>query len=144
MRATVFALLRKPCRARLTYAAAALLVLTTTTQGHHSTLGDYDGGSSVRISGTLVSIAWSNPHVFMVLEAKPEGGVLEHWTVEAQSPSRLRQWDAEFEIGEDYTMRVSPARSGAPAGFLRAAMMPDGRVICPGDRPGNRGVDCDV
>ena len=131
---------------RLAAAIVVFVVAWTPGYAHHSTGANYDNSDSVRIRGTLVSLDWVNPHVFMVFDAAIEGGPVQRWTVEAQSPSRLRQWDAEFEIGLQYQVRLSPARTGGPAGFLRAVLMPDGRAICPANRPTNaeRNRDCDV
>jgi hypothetical protein len=49
---------------------------------------DFDVSRTVRISGTISDVAFSNPHVVFSLGVKNPDGTLTNWNVEFASPGR--------------------------------------------------------
>ena len=68
-------------------AALALSLLVASGVGqpsvaHHSYVSKYDSTRQTKLSGTITSVSYQNPHIFFTLEA---GGT--SWTVETESIS---------------------------------------------------------
>jgi hypothetical protein len=102
----------------LTVLGCALL-LAGTTAAHHGVAG-YDMTKTVTLHGTVTKFDWSNPHVVVYLDAKPEGGEMQHWTIEFASPVHMVRagWSkSSMKTGDDIVIETHPSRNGAPVGI---------------------------
>ena len=41
---------------------------------HHSFAAEFDGSKSIRLTGTLTKVEWTNPHTYFYIEVKEENG----------------------------------------------------------------------
>jgi hypothetical protein len=80
---------------------------------HHSG-AEYDGSRPIEITGTLLELAWQNPHVRFTLKADPEeSGKVVVWDVEAHSLSVLRRTNVtpdRLARGDRITIAGDPSR----------------------------------
>ena len=83
---------------------------------HHSG-SSYDSGHQITLTGTVSNYEWTNPHVFIYLDVKDEGGNVVPWRVEGNSPNMLARagWKKEMlKVGDQITVNGAPARNKSP------------------------------
>jgi hypothetical protein len=110
------------------------LLAVTSLQAHHSPSAIFDMQKRVAVTGTLSKINWINPHIVMTMEAKGEGGQIDHWTLESNPPSWYRsvglaRVDFAKAIGQTITVEVLPARDGSLFGYMRKITFPDSTTL---------------
>ena len=61
---------------------------------HHSFAAEFDGSRSLRLTGTITRIEWSNPHSYFFIDVKDEKGNVANWGCEGAGPGALtrRGW----------------------------------------------------
>jgi Family of unknown function (DUF6152) len=112
-------------------AVAALLMICIPLWAHHGN-ASYDDKNPVTIKGTVTEFAWTNPHVQIYLDVKDDKGKVIHWSVETYSPGKLVRagWSKDVvKVGDQVTITLIPARSGAPVGFLHKLVLPNGQEL---------------
>jgi len=110
---------------------AALLLFGIPLWAHHGN-ASYDTDNPVTIKGTVTEFAWTNPHVQIYLDVKDDKGKIAHWSVETYSPGKLVRagWTKDsVKAGDQVSITLIPAKSGAPVGFLHKLVLPDGTVL---------------
>ena len=118
-------------RLSILIAAAALLLVGIPLWAHHGN-ASYDNDNPVTIKGTVTEFAWTNPHVQIYLDVKSDKGSVVHWSVETYSPGKLVRagWTKDsVKAGDQVSITLIPAKSGAPVGFLHKLVLPDGKVL---------------
>src|SRR5271169_4615832 len=70
---------------------AGVLFAAALAFGHHST-ASYDLVHGTIISGVVTKFQWENPHVHLSVDVMGEDDVLEHWSIELESPSTLHHY----------------------------------------------------
>lgn len=108
------------------------LFVVTTTQAHHSLVGEFDTSVSFDLRGTITKVEWTNPHIWLYLDAARDGGAVEQWECEMGSPNQLvRQgWKKEdLPIGTVIRTQANPARDGSNTCSTRRITMDDGTPI---------------
>ena len=111
--------------------AAALFLVGIPLWAHHGN-ASYDTDNPVTIKGTVTEFAWTNPHVQIYLDVKDDNGKIAHWSVETYSPGKLVRagWTKDsVKAGDQVSITLIPAKSGAPVGFLHKLVLPDGTVL---------------
>jgi hypothetical protein len=86
---------------------------------HHGVAG-YDMTKTVTLHGTVAKFDWSNPHVVAYVDAKSEGGELQHWTIEFAAPIHMVRagWSKNaMKAGDEIAIDTHPSRNGAPVGI---------------------------
>ena len=71
------------------------------------------------VTGTVTDYIWSNPHVWVKIDAKDASGTIQHWIVEAQNTVSMRDigWKADtFKPGDVVSIDVNQAKNGRPIG----------------------------
>ena len=118
-------------RNALTIVLGALAVGGIPVLAHHS-FTMFDQAAPLTISGTVTSVEWTNPHVYIELDlAEPVKGA-KHWSIELGSPSILQRGGWKFNSvkkGDKVTAVVSPLKNGDPGSLLTRITLPDGRVL---------------
>ena len=97
---------------------------------HHSPSAIFDMQKRVAVTGTLSKIDWINPHIVLIMEAKGDGGKVDHWTFESNPPSWYRsvglaRADFAKALGQTITVEALPARDGSLFGYMRKITLPD-------------------
>jgi hypothetical protein len=112
-------------------ATAGVLLLSVAVYAHHST-ALYTADKQVTLKGTVTQWVWTNPHCFLKFDVTGEDGSVQHWAVETQNPTDMTARGfarTSFRAGDVVTLTVQPARSGAPAGLLVTALLPNGQTL---------------
>jgi hypothetical protein len=121
----------KNYRLNLLVAAAVVLLICIPLLAHHGN-ASYDNDNPITIKGTVTEFAWTNPHVQIYLDVKDDKGKVMHWSVETYSPGKLVRagWTKDsVKVGDQVSITLIPAKSGAPVGFLHKLVLPDGTVL---------------
>jgi hypothetical protein len=112
-------------------AGAAFLMIGIPIRAHHGN-ASYDNENPITIKGAVTEFAWTNPHVQIYLDVKDDKGKVVHWSVETYSPGKLVRagWTKDsVKAGDQVSITLIPAKSGAPVGFLHKLVLPDGKVL---------------
>ena len=116
--------------------AGTLLVLVAAASlwAHHSPSAIFDMGKRILVTGNLTKIDWINPHIVLTLEAKSDGGKIDHWTFESNPPSWYRsvglaRADFAKAIGKPITVEGVRAKDGSLFGYMQKIKLPDGTSL---------------
>jgi hypothetical protein len=94
---------------------AALLAAFSAIHAHHST-APYDLIHGTVIGGVVTKFDWENPHSHIYLDVAAEEGVIEHWTLETESPGQFLRlgWSKDtLKPGDKITLLGSRAKNGS-------------------------------
>jgi Family of unknown function (DUF6152) len=103
------------------------------TLAHHS-FALFDAAQVRRLTGTIKSFQWNNPHVtFTVLVAPVGGGKPQEWNIVTSSPAILERFDwthDSLKPGDRVSVECNPMSDGSHDGRLHTLYMLDtGRVL---------------
>jgi hypothetical protein len=73
----------------LVLTAAALLAGASTISAHHSFAAEFDANKPIQLRGTVVRVEWINPHTWIHIDVKGDGGQTERWMIEGGTPNTL-------------------------------------------------------
>jgi DNA/RNA endonuclease YhcR with UshA esterase domain len=122
---------------------AAIVAAAAGVSAHHSFAAQYDADKPLTLSGSVVRVEWTNPHVHIVLDAKDEKGTVTRWRLEGFPPNMLiRQgWqrDVTLKPGDVVTVSGWRARLEANEGAARYVTFSDGRKMASGPPAGTGG-----
>jgi hypothetical protein len=110
-----------------------LAFVTTPAWAHHSIAADYDEKKPVTLKGAVTKFDWTNPHVFVLLEAADA-----NWTVEFPSRIELKRdgWTQEsVKIGDLVTIDASLARNGGKQAFAKVVILANGKKLSAAPTP---------
>ena len=106
---------------------AAIGALTTfNAVAHHSFAAEFDADSKLKISGTVIKVAWSNPHGYIFLEVEDDEGNYEEWGFEMGSPTALqrRGWKRDtLKVGTEVIVMGTRARDGSLKGNAQIVLI---------------------
>lgn len=100
-------------------AVGSLMLFSGPVMAHHGVAG-YDLTKTITLHGTVAKFDWSNPHVVVYVDAKNDGGEMQHWTIEFASPVHMVRagWSKNsMKAGDDIVIETHPSRNGAPVGI---------------------------
>ena len=112
--------------------AAAALMAAVPVAAHHSFAAEFDGQKPFRVTGALVKIEWTNPHIYFYLDAKDDAGAIVHWTFSAGSPGALSRRGfkkGDLKLGDTIIVDGYLARDGSHFMDARRVTLPDGRIV---------------
>ena len=58
-------------------------------RAHHAFAAEFDAQKPVSFKGTVTSVEWVNPHVWIHVDVKKPNGTKEAWAIEGGTPSVL-------------------------------------------------------
>ena len=112
-------------------AAVVSLVTAGRLSAHHSA-AMFDDTKVVELSGTVKTLQWTNPHIWLQVVVEDQGRATE-WSLEGGSPNSLSRqgWrSTTFKAGDVITVRLRPMKDGTAAGsFIGAKFAADGHTI---------------
>jgi hypothetical protein len=116
-----------------------LLTAIGPADAHHSMAAVFDFSQRISVTGTLTSVDWRNPHIYLYVEATNDEDETGSWAFEGPSPVVFRNMEAagkeDFEsaVGASVVVDASLARDGSMTGLIRTIEFPDGRriTLCP-------------
>jgi len=113
--------------------ATALLASAGGAHSHHS-YAMFDTSQVVTIRGTLRTLEWTNPHVWLWLDVKEDqGNNTFTYGFESLSPGQLQRdygWNRRaLKPGDVLTIDYAPLKSGNRGGALIKVTLPDGATL---------------
>ena len=121
-------------RIQAVVSAFLTLIAVASLSAHHSPSAIFDMGKRIAVTGTLTRIDWVNPHIVVAIEARNDGGTIDHWTFESNPPSWYRSVGlarADFAKALGHTIAVEGvrARDGTLYGYMQKITLPDGTSL---------------
>jgi hypothetical protein len=115
-----------------------LFLFSVPVWAHHSVTAEFDPKKSFTVTGTLKKLDWTNPHIYVWVEAKDENGQTVTYGIEAVPPGMLHRAGVTrdaFKVGETVTVIAAPAKDGTKnLGLGRRITFADGHSIRLNDR----------
>jgi uncharacterized protein DUF6152 len=112
-------------------AGAVLLCAPVRVVAHHGA-ATFDTSGEVTVKGTVTEWIWSNPHCFLKFDVKGADGTVKNWAVETGNiaDASKRGWQRRsFKVGDQVTVTLQAAKSGAPVGRVRTVVLADGTKL---------------
>jgi len=117
-------------RARIALTVATLFAFSIPSIAHHGNAAFEP--TRVTIKGTLTEWTWSNPHCFLLVDAKDDSGQLQHWRIEATAIPSLIDIGINkisFKPGDQITVTINPVKSREPVGRVVNVVLPNGKTV---------------
>jgi hypothetical protein len=111
--------------------AAGVLLVSVPLAAHHAA-ATLDTGKEVTLKGTVTEWIWSNPHCFLLFDARDDTGAVRNWAVETQNPTSMTQrgWSrTSFKAGDEVTITIEPAKNNQPVGRILNVILPNGQKL---------------
>lgn len=108
-------------------AALSLACAALSASAHHTYVAKYDSQKLIKLSGTIASVRYANPHIFFDVDV---GGTL--WTIETESISVAQKSGLSQNMlatGAKVTVTGWPARDKAPEMGLATISFAGGKTI---------------
>jgi Family of unknown function (DUF6152) len=89
------------------------LAAVARVSAHHSFAATYFEDQTTKIEGDLVQFQFRNPHSYVHLEAKDDGGVVQRWTIEWGSGMQLSTQGltaTTLKVGDHVVVTGAPGR----------------------------------
>lgn len=114
--------------------AVLVMVMVFTVFGgvvsaHHGRAGYSESVSTVK--GTVTSVEWKNPHVFINFDVKDDKGTVVHWIGELSSPSTMLAAGMSrttLKPGDEIVVKGKSGQNGAPLSLIDSIVR-DGKPI---------------
>jgi uncharacterized protein DUF6152 len=103
---------------------------------HHSFATEYDSKKPIKISGKVTKVEWTNPHIYVYLDAKDDSGKVMNYAVEGGAPNGLSRqgWKKDtLKIGDDLSVEGFLAKDGSNTVNARTWLLPDGKKLFAGN-----------
>jgi hypothetical protein len=113
-------------------AATVLAATGAAIEAHHSFAAEFDANKPVQLRGTVVKVEWINPHTWIHIDVKGEGGQPERWMIEGGTPNTLLRQGLTREslpAGTEIVVDGYRAKSGLKRANGRDVTLPDGRRL---------------
>lgn len=114
-----------------------LLVVSIPLSAHHGNAA-YATGKVITVKGLVTDWIWANPHCWLKVDTKDEGGEVTHWIIEAGNPPDMtRQGWAKTSLkpGDSVTVTLIQAKNGTPVGRVRSVALSNGQMLSSGANP---------
>ncbi len=111
------------------------LAATIPAFAHHSFAAEFDGTKQITLTGIVTKVDWVNPHAYIYVDVKSDGGAVVNWALETGAPNMLyRQgWRKDdLKVGDTVTFEAFLAKDGSHTGAARQVKLPDGRTVFAG------------
>jgi len=102
---------------------------------HHSFAAEYDSTKSIKVTGEVVRLEWTNPHARVVVNGPDENGVKKDWDFELGPPTTLmrRGWNRNsLKPGNVITVEGFRSKDEPSTANARTVKLSDGRQVFAG------------
>jgi hypothetical protein len=125
------------------FVATIMTAGVPSARAHHS-YAMFEGSRSAQVTGTVATVEWRNPHVYVWVYVPDAAGGHTLYAFENGAPNVLerRGWSRNLlRQGDRITVTYWPLKDGRPGGHFESATLQDGRVLRGSGGP--RGVNGD-
>jgi hypothetical protein len=99
--------------------AVAFVLTTAAVSAHHSFDAEYDAKKPITVTGFVTKLDWINPHAYVYVDVKDDGGAVKNYKIEMGPPYALVRggWKREtVKIGDKVTItNAALAKDGRTA-----------------------------
>ena len=111
--------------------AGLMIAAAQPAQAHHS-FAMFDQKKTITVDGVLTKFVWTNPHVFIAVDAPGSGGKTERYAIEAASTNMLARkgWKVgSLKGGERIGVTFNPLKKGCRGVLVILVQGRDGTVL---------------
>jgi hypothetical protein len=115
--------------------AGLSIVGAAPVRAHHAFAAEYDAKQFITLKGSLTKVEWINPHAWLYVDVKDEGGNVVNWAVEFGAPNALLRQGlrkTDFPSGTEVVIEGYRAKNGTATLNGRSVKLPDGRNLFTG------------
>jgi hypothetical protein len=108
---------------------------TVPVAAHHSFAAEYDSSKSIKVTGEVIKLEWTNPHARVVVNGPDENGVTKDWDFELGPPTTLmrRGWNRNsLKPGNVITVEGFRSKDEPSTANARTVKLSDGRQVFAG------------
>jgi len=116
---------------RRTLACLIGLMLPLAATAHHA-IAMYDTASPMKLSGTVKTFDWGNPHSWLTVTAKNKSGADTDWLLECNSVALLERFGwtkTSLKPGDQITVIMAPHIDGIERGETIQVITADGKAL---------------
>lgn len=106
--------------------AVGVVLATLPTHAHHSFSAQFDAKKPLKMTGTVTSVEWQNPHSWFYIDVEHDGGNVTNWGWELASPNLLLRngWTrTTLEVGDVVTVEGFHAHNGTNIANARVIVL---------------------
>jgi len=121
--------------------SASVALIFGSALAHHS-FADFDRTKTKTVTGTVRTLEWENPHIWLWVNVTDAKGNVVPWGFEGSAPAEsTRQGFDRHKLnkGDMITVTFSPLRDGRNGGSFSRIVKADGTVVGGGPGPGAGG-----
>jgi len=111
--------------------AAVFAVGAVSPAWSHHSHAMFDHAKEVSLTGKVTEFVFRNPHVFLYVDVKIDGGeVVNFWVEMSNIPNMIKRGivQSTFKPGDVVTVRLNPLKDGRPGGNYLTITAADGKT----------------
>ena len=119
-------------------AGIAALLAASAAEAHHAFAAEFDINRPVKLTGTVTKIEWTNPHAWVFMDAKDDGGNVQSWAVELVGINDLLRlgWGRDrVKTGDVVNVDGFGARNGTNTANAVSVRLANGELVWASQRP---------
>ena len=113
-------------------ATFGILLAAEPVAAHHSALAEFDPDMPVKVTGTLKTVEWQNPHVWFFVDVTEDDGTVTTWGFSTSPPGSLMRRGITkdvMRIGAVVIVEGARARDGSNHSSTRRLTFEDGTAV---------------
>ena len=99
---------------------------------HHAFAAEFDANKPLTLIGTVTSVEWINPHIWVHIDVEEPDGTVVSWAIEGAAPNSMMRRGMRKDtipLGVEITVDGFRAKSGNPVANGRTISWPGGSSL---------------